>query len=553
MNRNIIHTLWMTATLPLLLASCQQEELPGMNGASDTTPLSITVTDGGYALTTSADGSQKAATRATEDGYRTEFTASDACGLYLVRNGAIVYDNVKLTATAGTNGSLIWQPEAGVTLAGGMAGEHYFLYYPYRANMTDKVTASATSDEEFFAPLISGWQPAADQSTYAAYTASDLMTATGTAVRTNGSISLSFSMTHRMAMAVIEMPKTVYKFNDNSIPDYVIATTADFGDNAKPCRMADGTYRYIVNSASGTATNITGSYDGDKKEFTITPSGISANFCKTYKVDGATISEKQTTLQMGDYFCKNSDDNWYIIPQEATPDGNVIGIVFYAGQHETDQSNYLQPLTEDGPTIPDGKVHGYVVALTDVHDDSSDRLRWEYGPGNVYNKAIDASTSTRDWQGYSNSLKFHEFVNKNENKEAGWEMKHFPAALACETYGNRMLDKDGNDANGKYDWQKPLAAPGNTSGWFLPSYGQLQYLYKNRSVLSARMTEVKNSTPNNYSYKNHIKWVSTSLYYWSSTENSDYSDRAWYVYFYYGYGFGDSKRYAYCVRAVLAF
>ena len=552
MNRNIIHTLWMTATLPLLLASCQQEELPGMNGASDTTPLSITVTDGGYALTTSADGSQKAATRATEDGYRTEFTASDACGLYLVRNGAIVYDNVKLTATAGTNGSLIWQPEAGVTLAGGMAGEHYFLYYPYRANMTDKVTASATSDEEFFAPLISGWQPAADQSTYAAYTASDLMTATGTAVRTNGSISLSFSMTHRMAMAVIEMPKTVYKFNDNSIPDYVIATTADFGDNAKPCRMADGTYRYIVNSASGTATNITGSYDGDKKEFTITPSGISANFCKTYKVDGATISEKQTTLQMGDYFCKNSDDNWYIIPQEATPDGNVIGIVFYAGQHETDQSNYLQPLTEDGPTIPDGKVHGYVVALTDVHDDSSDRLRWEYGPGNVYNKAIDASTSTRDWQGYSNSLKFHEFVNKNENKEAGWEMKHFPAALACETYGNRMLDKDGNDANGKYDWQKPLAAPGNTSGWFLPSRGQLEYLFKNCSVLSARMTDVKNSTPTDCSYKDEIGWFSTSLYYWSSTEDSGGPYYAWGVLF----GSGDGrhlKYYTYRVRAVLAF
>ena len=120
MKRNIIHTLWAVA-LPLLLVSCQQEELPGMNGASDTTPLSITVTDGGYVST------DKAATRATENGYRTEFTDDDACGLYLVRNGAIVYDNVKLTATAGTNGSLTWQPEAGVTLAGGMAGEKYFL------------------------------------------------------------------------------------------------------------------------------------------------------------------------------------------------------------------------------------------------------------------------------------------------------------------------------------------------------------------------------------------------------------------------------------------
>ena len=544
MNRNIIHTLWAVA-LPLLLVSCQQEELPGMNGASDTTPLSITVTDGGYVST------DKAATRATEDGYRTEFTDDDACGLYLVRNGAIVYDNVKLTATAGTNGSLTWQPEAGVTLAGGMAGEHYFLYYPYRANMTDKVTASATSDEKFFAPLISGWQPAADQSTYAAYTASDLMTATGTAVRTNGSISLSFSMAHRMAMAVIEMPKTVYEFTDNGngvIPDYTAATSADFADSdAKPCRMVDGTYRCIVKPASSTAVSITGSYANGKKAFVITLSNIAAGNYKTYKVDGATQSEKQATLQVGDYFCKGSDNNWYIIPQEAGPDGNVIGIVFYAGQHSTDTGDY----SKSG--IGQEKCHGYVVALTDVHNDSSDRLRWEYGPGNVYNKAIDASTSKSDWQGYSNSLKFHEFVNKNENKEAGWEMKHFPAALACETYGNRTTDRDGNPANGKYDWQKPLAAPGNTSGWFLPSCDQLQYLYKNRSVLSARMTDVKNSTPTDCSYKDEIGWFSTSGFYWSSTESSYGPDFAWRVDLGNDRGYRSTKSYTGSVRTVLAF
>ena len=242
---------------------------------------------------------------------------------------------------------------------------------------------------------------------------------------------------------------------------------------------------------------------------------------------------------------------------ETTPqpmnDKTCIGIVFYTGRHETDRSDYTKPLSEDGPTIPNGKVNGYVVALTDVHDGSSDRLRWEYGPGNVYNKAIDASTSKRDWQGYSNSLKFHEFVNKNENKEAGWEMKHFPAALACETYGNRMLDEDGNDANGKYDWQKPLAAPGNTSGWFLPSCGQLQYLYKNRSVLSARMTDVKNSTPTDCSYKDEIEWFSTGMYYWSSTEYSRYPYGAWDVDFSSGGGLSYYKDRTGDVRAVLAF
>ena len=242
---------------------------------------------------------------------------------------------------------------------------------------------------------------------------------------------------------------------------------------------------------------------------------------------------------------------------ETTPqpmnDKTCIGIVFYTGRHETDRSDYTKPLSEDGPTIPNGKVNGYVVALTDVHDGSSDRLRWEYGPGNVYNKAIDASTSKRDWQGYSNSLKFHEFVNKNENKEAGWEMKHFPAALACETYGNRMLDEDGNDANGKYDWQKPLAAPGNTSGWFLPSCGQLQYLYKNRSVLSARMTDVKNSTPTDCSYKDEIGWFSTSGFYWSSTESSYGPDFAWRVDLGNDRGYRSTKSYTGSVRTVLAF
>lgn len=282
MNRNIIHTLWMAAALPLLLASCQQEELPDMNGASDTTPLSITVTDGGYAST------DKAATRATENGYRTEFTNGDACGLYIVRGGTVVYDNVKLTATVGTDGSLTWQPAAGVTLAGGLFDEKYFLYYPYQSDMSGKTNASATGADGFFAPLISGWQPVADQSTYTAYTASDLMTATGTASKNGKQLKLSFAMTHCMALAVIEMPKTLYQFTNNTdIPDYTATSSADFTDSdTKPCRMADGTYRYIVNPASTTATRITGSYDNGKREFAFTVNGIAASTYRTYRVDG---------------------------------------------------------------------------------------------------------------------------------------------------------------------------------------------------------------------------------------------------------------------------
>lgn len=231
-----------------------------------------------------------------------------------MRNGAIVYDNVKLTATAGTNGSLTWQPEAGVTLAGGMAGEKYFLYYPYQetAKMAGKVNATdTTSDGDFFATLINDWRQEADQSDYTqGYTASDLMTATGSGSKADGKLSLSFSMTHRMALAVVEMPKTVYKFTDTSIPDYVIATTADFSGEAKPCRNTDGTYRYFVRPGQGNTVTLTGSYADGKKEFFITPNNISVSSYKTYKVDGAPTIDKDHNLQVGDYLLA---------------DGNIVG------------------------------------------------------------------------------------------------------------------------------------------------------------------------------------------------------------------------------------
>ena len=53
--------------------------------------------------------------------------------------------------------------------------------------------------------------------------------------------------------------------------------------------------------------------------------------------------------------------------------------------------------------------------------------------------------------------------------------------------------------------------------------------------------------------KDHIRWFSTGWYYWSSTEDSSYSDTAWRVYFNFGSTYRSVKSYTYGVRAVLAF
>ena len=461
MKRNIIHTLWAAA---VLLTACTQEELP-LPGTSDATPITITITDGGYASAASADGLQKTVTRATESGYRTDFTDGDACGLYIVRDGKAIYENVKLTATAGADGNLTWQPEAGVTLVGGLVGEQYFLYYPYQADMTGKVTTTATDDADFFAPLVSGWQPAPDQSDYTAgYTASDLMTASGNADKANGKVSLSFAMTHRMTLAVIEMPKTVYKFTGTSIPDYTVPTAVDFTNSSvKPCRMADGSYRCIVNPAQ-TAPTLTGSFDGGKKEFTLTPNGIATGNYKTYKVDGAQAMEKNYYLQMGDYLCKNSDGNWYIIPGEEMPNEECIAIVFHAGLHENDASDY------SATGIGQQKCHGYAVALQDA---TNGYCQWGvYGTelgccptDGSGNKQNNYSTPDIDWSGYAWTQKIITAAGGKDKLNAT-EDSGYPATYYAVV-----------------DYASKVPSPANSTGWFLPSIGQMWNVYQNRASL----------------------------------------------------------------------
>ena len=518
MKRNLLHTIWVAAAV-LLAASCEREELPGV-GADGTQTLAITVTDGGYAPADRNGGSPAGApqTRAVENGYITKFTADDACGLYIVRGGELAYANVKLTATAATDGTLTWQPEAGVTLTGGLNGEAYYLYYPYQedADMKDQTDASATDDAAFFAPLITGWIPKADQSIYTTgYTASDLMTATGTATKDGSTLKLSFAMTHRMALAVIELPGTKYVFTNtggSAIPDYTAPTSADFTESqAKPYRMADGTYRYIVHPA--TAPVITGSYAGGSREFAFIPSATTGSY-KTYKIDGGGVVVKQHNLQVGDYFCSSGNaSGWYIIPKELAPteSDNCIGIVLKAGRDTegswADNGDY----TLKGSTISMSEVHGYVLALHDAHS----RRSWgSYGIGVGCDR-----NQTTGFNGYSSTQTIVAF-----NKTQGGTLQNaFPAVYYATT---------------GYEAQYP--APANTSGWFLPSGGQCWYWLNHRDVI---LSSVQNAGGNGW--KNR---------YWSSSEYD--RDPASYVYLLNMLSGGknrSSKYLDYAVRACLAF
>lgn len=465
--QNIYHLL--QAALLLLLVSCTQEEFPAVQDKAQ--QLTISVTDGGY---TSAVENMKTRveTRAVENGYTTEFTEGDACGFYMVRGGKPVYSNVKLTAEKdAATGGIMWKTD-GTTLAAGMDGESYYLYYPYQADMAGKTATPAEgavmTDAEFFKPLIDGWQPGDDQSTHAAYTASDLMTAGGSTTGTGNTIHLSFAMKHRMALAVIEMPKTVYKFIDANVPDYTVGAEATFTGTAKPLRMADGTYRYLVHSSMPT---IEGCYDGGNREFTITTSASHpvVGEYKRYKVDGAAETIKNVTYaesgiaRIGDFYCtKDNGTTGYLIPKEADETtvqaATVVGIVF-----QTDKSRIGQ--AEKNALGGKDKVHGLVMSVKNI----ATRQAWS-----LFHKDEGLTTcktkadNYNDISGYGNC----ELIRTNRGN-----FDSYPAFKAA------------------YDYNTTCPVPATTTGWYLPASGQWWDILQNLGGCPALADVTQQTSP----------------------------------------------------------
>ena len=465
--QNIYHLL--QAALLLLLVSCTQEEFPAVQDKAQ--QLTISVTDGGY---TSAVENMKTRveTRAVENGYTTEFTEGDACGFYMVRGGKPVYSNVKLTAEKdAATGGIMWKTD-GTTLAAGMDGESYYLYYPYQADMAGKTATPAEgavmTDAEFFKPLIDGWQPGDDQSTHAAYTASDLMTAGGSTTGTGNTIHLSFAMKHRMALAVIEMPKTVYKFIDANVPDYTVGAEATFTGTAKPLRMADGTYRYLVHSSMPT---IEGCYDGGNREFTITTSASHpvVGEYKRYKVDGAAETIKNVTYaesgiaRIGDFYCtKNNGTTGYLIPKEADETtvqaAKVVGIVF-----QTDESRI--GAKEKEKLGGEGNVHGLVMAVKNI----ATRQAWGlFGMDEGLTTCRTKADNYNDISGYGNC----EHIRTNRGN-----FDSYPAFKAA------------------YDYNTTCPVPATTTGWYLPASGQWWDILQNLGGCPALADVTQQTSP----------------------------------------------------------
>ena len=451
---NIYRTLHLTV-LVLAVTSCSKNEPMAPDGTEPGQPVSISITDGGYVSADACNATNDPASRAVENGYTTEFTEGDACGLFVVRGGKPVYSNEKLTAERdAATGDLVWKTEEGTTLSGGLSDEHYYLYYPYQTDMTDKtatLTGNAPTDAEFFAPLIASWQPQKDQSTYANYTKSDLMTAKGTAAKgTNNTLRLSFSMTHRMALAVIEMPATVYEFtNTPAIPAYTVRIPARFQTENLPYALPGGVYRYVVHPAN--ATKLIGSYDdGKERGFAIefAAGGLGSGISKTYKVDSERATPQSHHLQIGDFFLADGRLLSKDAEQSEVQAAKVIGIVFRTASGRIGEA--------EKRALGESNVHGLVMSVRNAAASaqwSSETHEFE-GLKNCESK----SDNYNDISGLYNYRTVIDYAEKNG------KLSSYPAFEAVAKWN---ADGSGHEA------------PDHTTGWFLASSGQYWDILQN--------------------------------------------------------------------------
>lgn len=235
------------------------------------------------------------------------------------------------------------------------------------------------------------------------------MTGSGTASKqSGGTYSLSLTMTHAMALVVIETPMTKYTLTTDANYTWTAAAPGTTFYGFTPCFIG-GTYRYLVKPSQSGVADLMGSYtatdsDGNTatKEYAVSPVGIAAANYVHYKLDGGatTVISKTYTLQVGDFYMNDGS----LIGKDAelseAQKQACIGVVYCV-----DNSFITNNSTNKSEG---GFIHGLVVALKDASNPSTWGNAGSAAPN--YGNTVVAPSVSSGWY----------FPNWNELKYICW-------------------------------------------------------------------------------------------------------------------------------------
>ena len=480
--------------LVALFSGCSSEDVITDSVKRDN--LALTVSQENFA------GLDSVKTRTTDSGTSTTFSSGDAIGIYVVNGSTVTNANLKYTY----NGSS-WSNDTYGANVPFVPGGKYFAYYPYKDTYdASSVTSSATTADDFFANVISGWDPGTDQSTHALYTAKDLMVSEATV---NASTGYTFSMAHQMALMEMDFAQIRWGTNDGKI-GYKYRF-----DSYSPLDMGGGKYRLLVKPSSAVVvagkvyTSITAT---NQAWYISETSPAKANY-KVYTLGGAAAS-----MTVGS--CS----------------GVAVGQIYYSDG--TYSSTYNSAKTAIGVVVcttsdycesGSGYGHGLVMALKNCTSATS-TYAWRNAQSDAGLDKINTAKKmyNNSKSGYLNTDTI--VKNRTRTTMVTYSQDVFPAFYQAVHYSLGT-------------------APTGSTGWFIPSIGQWWKTveecetYYNTNHSGATITTGLNTDANhtstatnislssqasngatilNYAMQGHSSSVSCDAYSFSSSESHYY-------------------------------
>lgn len=487
----------------ILLSACQAENFEtGGVDHSGGDELRLTV---GESVSEALDGRFS---RAIQEGANTIFEKGELLGLIILdADGNLLADNVPYKYD-GENWDFDTENTEGkrrVYYDKDMST--YIVYFPYDSSVDGAKSISYIKSLEAF-------KRRHDQSTKDAYRRSDLMvwSETGTGMKhlnvmlghVRSSLSLNLKLKRQLGLPNGETLE--YHPLRKAMKDFKVRYedgTPLLDDETELTYYAeDGTYRYILSEDYDglitwryTYRNL--SFGGECKVTAGTP-GIRYVQDTSAEIDTDKVEDF-------DFYCSKDigDAKYgYVLPWDAEEcfDGHqFIGVVLSAGHNKEDLSDY----SESG--IGREKCSGYVMALTDVYEhNDNNKYEWAVRGTEAADSLVTTAVAKSDWSGYKNLITMKKYAE--QSLEEPVDKSIFPAAHACETYGTSVVE---------------LAAPCNSSGWFLPTIDFLDLIYKSREKLEECLNTIIRYTPDDCVYKNYIHLFNDDNDgYWSSSEFS---------------------------------
>ena len=434
-------------------------ESPEGSGQAEGEILRLQVSDAGFI-------DANTGSRAIDEGLTTKFEDGDQIGLFVVNSqNKILYANVPYTKEGD-----VWTTKENIRTKSYPV--RVFAYYPYVPDdeIIAKVDSTADNYSDFFKTYIDELD-ISNQSSLADYRKADVMACmVEVGGKEEAREALTLTMNHLMGLVVVNLPETVilssvdyclkgdesymWTVKDVTLPANLSDELFEITGGIQPLKEETG-WRYLCRPGDDGISNISfsGSFItyGETKDYEVNNGIVSAGSNQIYNLSVKPFvftGKIEYTPQVGDFYMNDGA----ILPSISEDNkGNCIGIVYWVPTSTEPLDSHKATWLEEHSTCTNGLVVG-------LKEQSS-----QWGTKGEITNITDSNTDGI-FRGYSNTKRL---------------VSEYSSYAIVSAYYNLM---------------DTMTLPsGKTSGWYVPSVGELKELFNSMIVVQSSLNELENS------------------------------------------------------------